>query len=1212
MDDSQIRSLLRETERDEIAIDRILLVSKQKKFCFQEIVFGQNVKLDSLVLILQGSISLSKDVKASVDECLSQTAADRRSRERKHRHSKIYLHSISQGHFLGAHELAFSKRTKVSAISSCQTGETICLMIPRQETPLVHKVLLKQFALSSQISYKSFQECAIRLKPRCYNAGEMIIRQGDVGTKYCLIAEGSVIVLSTSDCLPPFEDCKILEDMRQHFSFNELCKIPRLGTFGEHSLLSSFTADERDRSTPNDKTLETTNACVFANTDVDVLYLEKEDFLDILSRRTSLLQLISSNDKTRHDTHLKKRQVSDEGRLESAVSERLKQPTNRKVKVRRKSQVTKLRDNVMKINEYIVKESLGTGSYGEVYQVVKKNEVYAMKIIKKSMMLRKDRFRLVRNSSGMMGDVKREVAIMKTLNHENIIKLFEVIDDPKAKNMYMILEYAGAGSLEALLGKCEMGRSRSIFRGITKGVGYLHCNGIVHRDLKPENILLNALGVVKIADFGVSQILRDGVHVKVKGTPAYMSPELFLRDDEHSDHWAGSLTGENNKQSKRAMITESFVSSDVWAMGCILYALLVGYPPYGADKLDEIQFREKLFHDPLNIPTNLNDIHLKDLLVGLLQKNYKQRYSMKAIMTHEWLTEEGLFPLFRNTRELDFYSTVLMNPKEPTREEISFAITLRIVHHLKIWKKRALSNVKEREEQTDRKGPTSVLFKCFPKLKSLFKGRKYKIHPKVALSLAEEQVDEKKMPDVPKPGNLTVVASDENIEIPNSREAGQKEHTVENGHVQNDYATTNSDSASASDLDSDSDYGSVEDILDGDDAIDSIFALSDDATVGGVSVHEPSEQLNNTMRMKSSASSVDIQRKMSSNLRLLQKNSNVNLGISYGMHSERGRPLYQEDCIVAIPDLRVKKNENGQHAYFAVFDGHGGQDVSQFLSNNFHVRLAAMFDPNVDEGISETFVSLDKEILENFLDKIPDNSINDLCSPSNSRRSISPYSLLDSSGSTGTILMVGQISGSKSLLLKLSWVGDSRAVLCKNGNAIALTTDHRVSNESERERIEKLEGHDTANGRLDGSLMITRGFGDLRHKLNFVSTVAKDKYNVAMATIQEAMTSPSTTQEKRKGLSNAVQRDALICTPSVSNTQTQDEDEFIMLASDGLFDVMTNQNAVNIVRSHLENSGKLNDAAEAVTNAAVELGSTDNVSVVIVAFNLSLTPLDNK
>ena len=60
------------------------------------------------------------------------------------------------------------------------------------------------------------------------------------------------------------------------------------------------------------------------------------------------------------------------------------------------------------------------------------------------------------------------------------------------------------------------------------------------------------------------------------------------------------------------------------------------------------------------------------------------------------------------------------------------------------------------------------------------------------------------------------------------------------------------------------------------------------------------------------------------------------------------------------------------------------------------------------------------------------------------------------------------------------------------------------------------------------------------------------------------------------------------------------------------FRLMTNQNAVNIVRSHLENSGKLNDAAEAVTNAAVELGSTDNVSVVIVAFNLSLTPLDNK
>lgn len=151
------------------------------------------------------------------------------------------------------------------------------------------------------------------------------------------------------------------------------------------------------------------------------------------------------------------------------------------------------------INDYILLNELGKGSYAEVRLCKEKtsDRLFAIKIMSKQF-LRKKKF---------MDDVKREVAIMKKLTHENVLRLYEVIDDPKCNKLYLVLEYMKRGDLYSsdALGDC---RVWSIARQILRGLSYLHRNSIIHGDIKPQNLLLGEDGRVKIADFGISKMLQ--------------------------------------------------------------------------------------------------------------------------------------------------------------------------------------------------------------------------------------------------------------------------------------------------------------------------------------------------------------------------------------------------------------------------------------------------------------------------------------------------------------------------------------------------------------------------------------------------------------------------------------------------------------------------------------------------------------------------------
>jgi protein phosphatase 2C family protein 2/3 len=165
----------------------------------------------------------------------------------------------------------------------------------------------------------------------------------------------------------------------------------------------------------------------------------------------------------------------------------------------------------------------------------------------------------------------------------------------------------------------------------------------------------------------------------------------------------------------------------------------------------------------------------------------------------------------------------------------------------------------------------------------------------------------------------------------------------------------------------------------------------------------------------------------------------------------------------------------------------------------------------------------------------------------------------DSSGSTALLICYD----ARRAKLHVANVGDSRCVLCRAGRAEALTHEHRLFREDEKRRVLRAGGL-THNNRLNGVLAVTRSFGDAHHKEG---------------------------------------GEALIATPEITTVAVTADIEFIIMATDGLWDVMDSQPAVNFVRKRLNEHGDLTRCARELTARAMECGSIDNVSAVLFSWN---------
>jgi [calcium/calmodulin-dependent protein kinase] kinase len=217
--------------------------------------------------------------------------------------------------------------------------------------------------------------------------------------------------------------------------------------------------------------------------------------------------------------------------------------------------------------------------------------------------------------------IKEEIAIMKKLNHDNLVSLIEVLDDPEEDSLYMVLEMCKKGvvmkvGMDEKADPYDDEICRCWFRDLILGIEYLHAQGVVHRDIKPDNLLLTEDDVLKISDFGVSEMFEKKSEMKTAksaGSPAFLPPELCVA--KHGD-----ISGR---------------AADIWSMGVTLYCLRFGQIPF--ERAGVLQLYEAIKNDPVDLaPDCPND--LKDLMHRLLEKDPSKRITMSELRVSMVLT----------------------------------------------------------------------------------------------------------------------------------------------------------------------------------------------------------------------------------------------------------------------------------------------------------------------------------------------------------------------------------------------------------------------------------------------------------------------------------------------------------------------------------------------------------------------------------------------
>ena len=226
---------------------------------------------------------------------------------------------------------------------------------------------------------------------------------------------------------------------------------------------------------------------------------------------------------------------------------------------------------------------------------------------------------------GMEEKVQREINILHLCTHPHIIRLYEVIDTPT--DIFLVNEYVSGGELFDYIvskGRLSADEARNFFHQIVSGVEYCHFQKIVHRDLKPENLLLDSNLNIKIADFGLSNLMRDGDFLRTScGSPNYAAPEVI------SGHlYAGPEV-------------------DVWSCGVILYALLCGSLPFDDESIPNLF--KKIKSGMYSLPSHLSQL-ARNLIPRMLEVDPMKRITIPEIRLHPWF-QHKLPPYLRHPPE---------------------------------------------------------------------------------------------------------------------------------------------------------------------------------------------------------------------------------------------------------------------------------------------------------------------------------------------------------------------------------------------------------------------------------------------------------------------------------------------------------------------------------------------------------------------------------
>lgn len=263
------------------------------------------------------------------------------------------------------------------------------------------------------------------------------------------------------------------------------------------------------------------------------------------------------------------------------------------------------RRNSHSVTRYEKVAIIGSGSFGKVFlcQDRQTRELVAIKTIEKSHIRQ-------------MGQIKRTLTERQVLSlkHPFLVRLYRAFQS--TEHLYFVLEYCPGGDFFTLLDKRgRLSEASSAFYGasLVLVLQYLHQHGIIYRDLKPENVMLDQRGFIRLVDFGlIKQFLTDDHDQEKKschrtfsicGSSDYLAPEIL---DEVGYTYA----------------------VDYYSLGCVIYELLTGYPPFYSDSSREsrnhVPSRHSKRYTALNYPDDLSP-EAQDLVQGLLCVNPSQR-----------------------------------------------------------------------------------------------------------------------------------------------------------------------------------------------------------------------------------------------------------------------------------------------------------------------------------------------------------------------------------------------------------------------------------------------------------------------------------------------------------------------------------------------------------------------------------------------------------
>ncbi|KAA0717099.1 Calcium/calmodulin-dependent protein kinase kinase 1 [Triplophysa tibetana] len=435
----------------------------------------------------------------------------------------------------------------------------------------------------------------------------------------------------------------------------------------------------------------------------------------------------------------------------------------------------------IQLNQYKLKSEIGKGSYGVVKLAYNEDEdkYYAMKVVSKKKLMKQYGFPRrppPRGPKAAQGDqpkvlgplerVYQEIAILKKLDHLNIVKLveehpktsqcchtkmtqaspvyhrykkfgrsgsacsfskttflFQVLDDPAEDNLHMVFELMQKGPVMEVPTDSPFSedQARPYFRDIVLGIEYLHYQKIVHRDIKPSNLLLGDDGHVKIADFGVSNQFEgnDALLSSTAGTPAFMAPE--------------TLSDNRKNFSGKAL--------DVWAMGVTLYCFVYGKCPFIDEYILALHNKIKSKHVEFpEIPAVGEG--LKNLTLRMLDKNPDIRITIPEIKVDPWVTQDGADPLPLEEE----HCTVVEVTEEEVQNSVKFVPSLSAVILVKaMLRKRSFGNPFEcpsRREERSMSAPGSLLMDSWPFRPS------FKLHPSLRKGSSGEAGREVELEDL--------------------------------------------------------------------------------------------------------------------------------------------------------------------------------------------------------------------------------------------------------------------------------------------------------------------------------------------------------------------------------------------------------------------------------------------------------------------------------